>query len=67
MMPSPGMHPANADAGAPDALDASADTAQPLPECAANFAVEVTACLLLDPTNPDCPRLADHCGLINGG
>jgi hypothetical protein len=68
MMPPPGMQPADLDAGATDALDASsADAAQPLPECAANFAVEVTACYLLDPTNPDCPRLADHCGLIDGG
>jgi hypothetical protein len=63
--PSP-MHASNSDASVPHALDASTDAGQqPLPECAANFAIEVTACLLLDPTNADCPHLADHCGLID--
>lgn len=66
MMPPPTMPPSNRDASMPDALDASSDAGpQPLLECAANFAAEVTACLLLDPTNPDCPHLADHCGLID--
>jgi hypothetical protein len=66
MMPPATMRPPTRDASIPDALDASGDAgAQPLPECAANFAVEVTACYLLDPTNPDCPHLADHCGLID--
>jgi hypothetical protein len=66
MMPPPIVQPSERDAGMPDALDASSDAvAQPLPDCAANFAVEVTACLLLDPTNPECPHLADHCGLID--
>jgi hypothetical protein len=68
MPPMPATHPApsSSDASTPAAPDASADAGpQPLPECAANFAVEVTACYLLDPTNPDCPHLADHCGLID--
>jgi hypothetical protein len=65
-MPSSGMHASSSDASVPDSLDADIDAGpQPLPECAANFAVEVTACLLLDPTNKDCTRLADHCGLTD--